>query len=547
VKERKDRVDDALNATRAAFWRHDRILHMTDAPSSPRTVGRRTIALVYGLLCHGLFAAGVGMMIWQMYFGMSYVFGALAPPWSWIANGLLLLQFPLTHSFLLSGPGRSVLKRLAPSAFGADLAATTYVIVASTQVLLLFSLWTFGGTIWWQAEGFVYWTLSLLYGASWLMLGKAIADAGITLQTGSLGWWAVFRNARPQYPGMPVGGLFRLCRQPIYLAFALTLWTVPTWTPDQLVIAVVLTLYCLIGPLFKEARFARQFGQAFTDYRASHPYWLPFPRVSPPGNDLTIYDRFADHWWDGSQRWLRTLQNLVPARLNYFDRIVSWQGKTVLDLGCGGGFMAEALARRGAIVTGVDPAAAAIAIAARHADSQQLPIHYIVASGENLPLPSGSMDYVVCVDVLEHVQDLGAVLDEVARVLRPAGVFLFDTINRTGLAALIVVTLGENILRLLPHGTHDPAKFIKPHEIETQMKARGFGDCSFAGLGPIGLNRNLDFIFGRLPILSIMYMGHASRIREAARIPQGANHARAALHRDAASHPALQDNTSRRA
>lgn len=286
------------------------------------------IALAYGLLCHGLFIAGVGMMIWQMYFGMSRTFGALAYPWSWIANGLLLVQFPLAHSFLLSRPGRAFLKKLAPAALGAD-------------------------------------------------------DAGITLQTGSLGWWAVFKNARPQYPEMPVQGLFRFCRQPIYLAFALTVWTVPVWTPDQLLIAITLTSYCLIGPLFKEARFTRNFGQAFVDYRMSHPYWLPFPRIDRQRNDLTIYDRFAEHWWDGSQRWLRTLQNLVPARLKHFDRIASWQGKTVLDLGCGGGFMAEALARRGAVVTGIDPAAGAIAIATCHAALQELPIPLSGVRGRN--------------------------------------------------------------------------------------------------------------------------------------------------------------------
>lgn len=479
------------------------------------------IALAYGLLCHGLFVAGVGMMIWQMYFGMSRAFGALAYPWSCIANGLLLVQFPLAHSFLLSRPGRAFLKRLAPAAFGADLAATTYVIVASAQVLLLFSLWTFSGTIWWRAEGIAYWILSALYGASWLLLGKAIADAGITLQTGSLGWWAVFRNARPKYPGMPVQGLFRFCRQPIYLAFALTVWTVPVWTPDQLTIAIVLTVYCLAGPLFKEARFAKNFGQSFVDYRMSHPYWLPLPRVNRhrvPLNDLTIYDRFAEHWWDGSQRWLRMLQNLVPARLEYFDRIASWPGKTVLDLGCGGGFMAEALARRGAVVTGIDPAGGAIAIATHHAALQELPIRYLVAAGETLPLPDRSMDCVVCVDVLEHVQDLGAVLDEVARVLRPGGLFLFDTINRTRLAAFVVVVLGERVVPLLPRGTHDAKKFITPAELETHLKGRGFHGCRFAGLGPAGIDRNFDFTFRRLPFLSILYMGQACLSRRGEKV-----------------------------
>jgi len=471
---------------------------------------RRITALIYGLLCHGLFAVGVGMMIFQMYFGMSKSFGTLAAPSSWLANAALLIQFPLGHSLLLSAPGRRLLARLAPGAISVSLSTTTYVIIGSAQVLALFALWTPSGVIWWQAQGAPSWILTTLYAASWLLLGQAILDAGITLQTGSLGWWAVFRNARPAYPGMPTRGLFRLCRQPIYLAFTCTVWTVPVWTPDQLLIAIGLTAYCLIGPLFKEARFARQFGQKFIDYQKIRPYWLPTGRPARR-NDLSIYDAYADHWWDGSQRWLRTLQNLVPARLRHFDRIAEWRGKAVLDLGCGGGFMAEALAQRGAAVTGIDPAEKAIAIAQRHAASQNLSIKYLVGTGETLPLADGSMDYVVCVDVLEHVADLGEVINEVRRVLKPGGLFLFDTINRTLLANLVVVFFGERIFRILPVGTHDPAMFIAPSKLATRLKACGFSVSEFTGLGPRGLNQKLDFVFGTLPSTMIMYMGHARR------------------------------------
>jgi 2-polyprenyl-6-hydroxyphenyl methylase/3-demethylubiquinone-9 3-methyltransferase len=228
-------------------------------------------------------------------------------------------------------------------------------------------------------------------------------------------------------------------------------------------------------------------------------------------NDLSIYDAHADHWWDGSQRWLRTLQNLVPARFEYFDRIADWRSTTVLDLGCGGGFMAEALSRRGAAVVGIDPAEKAIAIARSHGASQNRSIKYLVGVGETLPLADGSMDYVVCVDVLEHVADLGQVINEVHRVLRPGGVFLFDTINRTWLASLVVVFFGERVFRILPVGTHDPAKFIPPAELAMLLKTCGFSVSDFTGLGPRGLNRKLDFVFGTLPSTIIMYMGHARR------------------------------------
>jgi protein-S-isoprenylcysteine O-methyltransferase Ste14 len=307
---------------------------------------RRAMALAYGLICHILFVASVGLMIWHMYFGMSRSLGALSWPWSWVINAILLLQLPLLHSFMLSKRGRATLKHLAPKKYADDLSTTIYVILASLQVLLLFNFWTFSGTVWWESTGPTFGILVSLYTASWMLLGIAILNAGITLQTGSLGWWAVFTGTKPVYPGMPVRGLFKFLRQPIYLAFACTVWTVPTWTPDQLVIAMALSGYCLVGPLFKEARFTKIHGAKFTDYQNTHPYWLPFPRRTTVAsrNDLTIYDRHADQWWNGSQRWLRTLQNLVPARFADFDKHVAWQGKSILDLGCGGGFMSEALA-----------------------------------------------------------------------------------------------------------------------------------------------------------------------------------------------------------
>lgn len=226
-------------------------------------------------------------------------------------------------------------------------------------------------------------------------------------------------------------------------------------------------------------------------------------------NDLSIYDTHAKSWWDGSQRFLRLLHNIVPARMRYFSTLVDWQDMSVLDLGCGGGFMSEAMARAGARVTGVDPAAHAIAAAQAHARQEGLAIDYRVGSGERVPLEDESVDCVVCVDVLEHVASLDAVLDEVARVLKPGGVFLYDTINRTPLARLVLVHFGETILGLLPRGTHDPNMFIKPVELSTKLAERGFEVGPIVGLSPNGLNRRLDFTFGRFPSTQIMYMGHA--------------------------------------
>lgn len=228
-------------------------------------------------------------------------------------------------------------------------------------------------------------------------------------------------------------------------------------------------------------------------------------------NDLTIYDRVADRWWSDDIRWVRTLKNLVPGRLAWFDRKIDWAGKTVLDLGCAGGFMAEALAQRGADVTGIDPAAGAIEAARAHAREGGMRISYDVGMGEALPYDSASFDAVVCVDVLEHVADLDKVLSEVERTFHPGGMFLFDTINRNPLARLATITIAEDVLGLLPPGTHDPAMFIKPLELRAALQGAGLVPGPITGLGPRGINRRFDLTFGPLHLTAILYMGIAHK------------------------------------
>jgi methanethiol S-methyltransferase len=247
-----------------------------NAPISHRR--RAIMATGYGLLCHTAFALSVGLMIFSMYKGMTVGWGPFGRPWNWLANGLLNLQFPLLHSFLLSARGRGWLKRLAPGGYGEQLSTTTYVTIAALQVLLLFALWSPSGTLWWEAEGITRGLLTVLYAGAWLMLFRSMVDAGLGLQTGAIGWLAVRRGVKPVYPPMPSKGLFRLCRQPIYFSFALTLWTVPVWTPDQLFLAVPLTAYCILGPLFKEKRFQQFYKADFEAYQRRVPYWLPWPR-----------------------------------------------------------------------------------------------------------------------------------------------------------------------------------------------------------------------------------------------------------------------------
>lgn len=234
-----------------------------------------------------------------------------------------------------------------------------------------------------------------------------------------------------------------------------------------------------------------------------------------PLNDLSIYDDVAARWWSDEVRWVRTLRNLVPARLNWFSRHIDWHGKSVLDLGCAGGFMSEALTNSGSRVTGIDPAAKAIGAARSRARQQGQDIRYDVGVGETLPYDNASFDAVVCVDVLEHVNDVEAVLSEVARVLKPGGIFFYDTINRNPVSRMITITVAEQLLRLLPLGTHDPQLFIKPAELKEALSKAGMQPGPQTGLGPRGINRSGDFLFGALPFKTVIYMGVA-RLPEAA-------------------------------
>lgn len=228
-------------------------------------------------------------------------------------------------------------------------------------------------------------------------------------------------------------------------------------------------------------------------------------------NDQTIYDAAAGSWWSGDVRWVRILRNMVPGRLAFFDRHMEWPGRRVLDLGCAGGFLAEALARRGARVTGLDPAAKAIAAAREHAEAEGLEIRYETGVGERMPFEDGAFDAVLCVDVLEHVADLDRVLAEVARVLAPGGRFFYDTINRNPLSRFAAITLAEDVFRVLPRGTHDPAMFITPGELAAALRRAGLCPGETTGLGPRGIDRRLDPVFGPLPFTSIIYMGYADR------------------------------------
>lgn len=260
-----------------------RLIALVSAASRPPP-GRGRIALAIGLgfLCHAIFAAAVLAMIMAMFFGLSESLGTVPWPWAALANAALIVQFPLVHSLLLTPRGGRWLARALPGPHGGTLATTSYTIIASAQLLALFAFWTPSGIVWWRAEGAAFWAISAAYAASWQILLKASFDAGAEVQSGALGWMSLMARRRPVFPDMPTEGLFRVIRQPIYVAFALTLWTVPVWTPDQLALALCLTAYCLVAPRLKERRFEARYGDRFRHYRDRVPYAVPrLPRRVP--------------------------------------------------------------------------------------------------------------------------------------------------------------------------------------------------------------------------------------------------------------------------
>lgn len=206
-----------------------------------------------------------------------------------------------------------------------------------------------------------------------------------------------------------------------------------------------------------------------------------------------VYRRMGHIWWDeercGALNLLRFVMN--PVRTAYFRRMIdlergsggTWQ--TVLDVGCGGGYLSEEFAKLGFEVTGVDPAEESLECARRHAEQAGLSIAYVPGSGERLPVADASFDIVLCCDVLEHVEAPGRVLAEIARVLKPNGLFCYDTVNRTLASWLGVIKLVE-AWQPEPN-VHVWRRFIKPSELVATMAKNGLSGRDLRGMALSGI------------------------------------------------------------
>lgn len=223
---------------------------------------------------------------------------------------------------------------------------------------------------------------------------------------------------------------------------------------------------------------------------------------SPTTVDPAEIDRFARNaaeWWDANGKF-RTLHLIGPVRLRFLrDALVRHFGRapgkpkpldglTVLDIGCGGGLVCEPLCRLGAAVTGIDPAEGNVEAARRHAEGQRLAIAYRAAPVEDLAGEGRTFDAVVCLEVVEHVPDPGAFLKTCAGLVRPGGMMLLSTINRTVKAYVLAILGAEYVLRWLPVGTHQWERFVTPDELARHLEAAGLGAPEVRGMvySPLG-------------------------------------------------------------
>jgi 2-polyprenyl-6-hydroxyphenyl methylase/3-demethylubiquinone-9 3-methyltransferase len=239
--------------------------------------------------------------------------------------------------------------------------------------------------------------------------------------------------------------------------------------------------------------------------------------------DNEIYDRLGDSWWEENSPLNLLHGGFTAGRFSYFRETLAQLGRdprdlAVLDIGCGGGFLAEEFSRLGCRVVGIDPSPVSIRTARQHAEAAGLEIDYAVASGEQLPAEDSAFDLAYCCDVLEHVADLDAVISETARVLRPGGIYFFDTINRTVASKLLLIkVLQEWPTRMIDTELHVWDMFITPAELTAVLRRHGLRVDKLTGLGPRGNKASLlrDLVQVRLGRLSY---GELSRRMEVGQV-----------------------------
>ncbi len=229
-------------------------------------------------------------------------------------------------------------------------------------------------------------------------------------------------------------------------------------------------------------------------------------------SQMEIFQQYQ--WWDKGCLLLQINNercDYIESRVNRVYGKNALRQQEVLEVGCGGGLIGYELAQRGALFIGIDPSDNALAIARQKVQQSGLgqSAYFERGYAESLPYADGSFSVIVCLDVLEHVNDLRATIKEVARVLAPGGIFIFDTINRTFLARLALIWIGEGIpVNGLTPGIHDYQKFIKPHELRNELVSNGLIIGEMTGFMPRGF-KDGRIILGPGWFKGVSYIGYA--------------------------------------
>ena len=227
--------------------------------------------------------------------------------------------------------------------------------------------------------------------------------------------------------------------------------------------------------------------------------------------EIAKFEALASRWWDKNSEF-KPLHDINPLRVNFIDERSPVVGKTIIDIGCGGGILAESLALRGAQVTGIDMGEAPLSVARLHALETGAKLYYeqttAEAKAEKMP---AAYDIVTCLEMLEHVPDPASVIRACAQLVKPNGDVYFSTINRNPKAYAFAVLGAEYILKLLPKGTHEYSKFIRPSELAKWMRAAGLELQTITGMtyNPITKNYKLN-----PKDVAVNYLVHAKKINE---------------------------------
>lgn len=208
-------------------------------------------------------------------------------------------------------------------------------------------------------------------------------------------------------------------------------------------------------------------------------------QVNADESELQKFADLAHKWWDKNSEF-KPLHQINPLRLNWIDQLTTLKGKKVLDVGCGGGILSESMYLKGADVTGIDLGEKALNVAKLHQLESGTQVNYQYISVEKLAAAQpASFDVVTCMEMLEHVPDPAAIVAACAKLVKPGGSVFFSTINRNPKSYLLAVIGAEYVLNMLPKGTHDYAKFIKPSELSAWARQ---ADLNIAGMRGMSYN-----------------------------------------------------------